>query len=248
MRTGDLHILAALLGVGVVLSPLARSGAPPSVLEATARSVPRERRLVHALTPAPQAAPTPIVRSAEARAPASPAAIVEGRRVGSAFLVEGTLGRFDGLADRDFGLVVDDHGAIDAHAIAGRFALDGRAVLIHVAASWCRPCVDDLASFLGLAAIAPRALIIAAEDVSGPAGLANALETLAEEAEASSRAWPHGLELRADPAWAWMRWLGHDTLPLTAVIDGAGVLRLVVSGALDEAASERVAAVLRGAP
>lgn len=232
MRTGDLHILAALLGVGVVSSPLARSGAQSSAVEAAPRSAPLPKRTIHARPAAVAAAP---------EAPPAPVATRAAPNV-----VEGTLARVEGLADRGFSLVVDAHGVIDQRVTHGPFMVDGRATLVHVAASWCKPCVDDLAAFIGLASRAPRVVFVAAEDVGGPAGLSNVLESLAAKAEASSRALPVGLELRADPSWSWMAWLGHESLPLTAVIDPAGVLRIVVEGPLDDDAIERVTRALGG--
>jgi len=247
---GDLPILAALLGVGVVVSPLVsgRAGeAATLALEAAPRSMPARAE--------------PPVLAAETRAPATPAPIAPPaepvRRASrpAAVVVEGTpdapltgSGAVAAIADRPFALVVGEAGLARPTRVDGAFALDGRPTLVHVAASWCAPCVDELPTFLALAERAPRVVWVAAEDVAGPSGLLNVVEALVAKAEPTSRALPRGLELRADPAWAWSAWLGRETLPLTAVLDARGGLVMVAEGALDEDAAARVLAHLGEAP
>ncbi|MFO0745817.1 MAG: hypothetical protein U1F43_09095 [Myxococcota bacterium] len=172
------------------------------------------------------------------------AAPPEGAAAAPPEVIEGDgLLRFSAIGDRDFALVARADGSLSR--VDGAFELDGRPVVVHVAASWCRPCARELASFEALVGQVPRALLVMAEDVGGPAGLAAAAELLADRAEPSSRAWPAGLELRADPAWAWAHWLGRDALPLTAVIDHRGAVTFLASGPLDADAAARVASLAR---
>jgi len=256
MLGSDPAILAALLGVGVVVSPLVvvrADGAASPAGEVVVGSALRvgivaelaEARGARAWTPAGDAA-----RDADADAGAGGAdadASGGGARPMVIEALDGPLARLGVVADRGFAVVLE--GGSDraiGRRVEGPLALDGRPLLVHVAASWCTPCAGDLPTFLGLAAEAPRAVMIAAEDVVGPAGVGNVLEALAARAEPSSRELPVGLELRADPTWAWAAWLGRQTLPLTAVIDRDGALTLLVEGALDEDAAARVRQHLDG--
>lgn len=250
---GDLPILAALLGVGVVVSPLVsgRAGeAATSALGTAPRSAPATIVAGPASAPRPAIAQvettpreTPLVKAATSeleRAPRAPI-VVEG-------VEDPGLATLGVIADRPFALVLGEAGLARPTRVDGPLTLDGRPVLLHVAASWCAPCVEDLPTFLALAAVAPRVVMVAAEDVAGPSGLLNAVEALVARAEPSSRALPLGLELRADPSWSWAAWLGRDTLPLTAVIDARGRLVMLAEGALDADAAARVAMHLEVGP
>ena len=240
MLRGDVPILAALLGVGVVVSPLVVVRADDVATVAPGgptRSDQAVTTRVAASTVVDEVATTPRAGASEAVArPLEPAPIA--RTPPQVFEASsGSLAGAMTIVDRGFALVTDDAGGLTR--VDGAFARDERAVLVHVAASWCEPCAEDLPGFLALAAGAPRTVFIAAEDVAGPSGLANAFEALMARAEPSSRAVPSGIELRADPAWAWAQWLGHETLPLTAVIDREGRLVFVAEGVLDDAARAR---------
>ena len=113
----------------------------------------------------------------------------------------------------------------------------GRGIVLNLWATWCVPCVAEMASLDSLARQAPDGIVVLA--LSSDRGGAQAVQRF--YAERGIRTLPVSLDLRGAAARA----LGARGIPTTMLIDRAGQERARVEGAADWAAPAAVAAIRR---
>jgi thiol-disulfide isomerase/thioredoxin len=113
----------------------------------------------------------------------------------------------------------------------------GRGVVLNMWATWCVPCVAEMAALDNLARQAPDGIAVLA--LSSDRGGAPVVQRFYMERGI------HTLPVLLDPRGAVARSLGARGIPTTVLIDRDGQERARVEGAADWASPDSVAAILR---